>query len=736
MDESLFSPHWYRIANLHPQLRPHVSVRRQTLRGQRWYVLHNEAGRRFHRVNERAYELIGRLDGQRSVGELWSVLIKLHGERAPSQNEVIRILGQLTEAGLVQAEVTPDVRTLAARRVQGQRRQQRARLNPLSFRLPLFDPTALLERCDGLARMMFAPLMGWLWLALVLLAGALAWLHAGELAQQGSVMADTPRSLLWVWVVYPVMKALHELGHGLALKRFDCESHEVGVSFMLLMPLPYIDATSSNRLAQRWRRALVSAAGVMVELGLAALATLVWVNVEDSWVRDLAFAVMALGGLSTLLFNGNPLMRYDGYFVLTDVLDLPNLAGRSGEYWQTLLRRVLRRLVLAPRAGSAADKKAEADAGDEDAGGALDGDGFERTAWMLYSPLSWIYRLLLVGALVLWLAEHSALLGVALAVWMSLSLVIEPLIKGWSAVSSDPELGRERGKTLAVSAALVLGVVALVGWVPWPSAVLTQGVVWPTEQAQVRALSDGEVAEVLVRDGETVRAGQALLRLHSPALERRRDAALARVQLAQAQRAAAFMSNPLDAGNAQEALQRDQAALEQAQAEVDHLVLRAGRNGVFVLPQPQDWVRRQVLQGAVIGYVIDAGDVQVRAVLDEHDVGAVRERLRAVSVRLDENPAQRIEARVVREAPGASQQLPSAALAERNGGPVAIDPQDAQMQRTLGPIYIVDVALAQTQLPRLSGRAHVRFELAPQTLWQRLSWRLRQVLLRHFADVR
>lgn len=722
MNESLFSPHWYRIANLHPQLRPHVSVRRQTMRGQLWYVLHNEAGRRFHRVNAQAYELIGRLDGQRSVGELWSVLIKLHGDAAPTQSDVIRILGQLTEAGLVQAEVTPDVRQMSARRQTREKQALRARLNPLSFRLPLFDPTSLMERCDGLARFVFNHLMLWLWIGLVLVGGGLAWSHKGELLAQASAMAQTPRSLLWVWLVYPLMKVLHELGHALALRRFHCESHEVGVSFMLLMPLPYVDATASHRLAHRSERALISAAGIMVELALASVAMLVWLNVEPSWLRDFAFAVMALGGVSTLLFNGNPLMRYDGYYVLTDLLDLPNLAGRSGEYWQTLASRGLKRVL-------GLSKPDEADDG-------LEAEGrFEALAWLLYSPASWVYRVVLASSLVFWLAEHSALLGLALGVWMGLNLFVSPLVKGWAVVSSDPDLSSQHGKTLAIGLSTLALLIVLVGWVPWSSSVLTQGVVWPTDNAQVRARSDGEVVQVLVQDGQRVKAGDPLVTLRNPELAARLEVAQARVQVAQAQLAAAFMSNPLDAGNAQAALDRDQQALDQVQGDVDGLTLRAGRDGVFALPQASDWDRRHVLKGSIIGYVIDAADVTVRAVVDEHDVGAVRSRVRSVSVRLDEAVGQGLPARVVREVPAAANQLPSSALAERNGGPFAVDPADTQMTRTQGPAYIFDLALPDAQLPRIGGRVYVRFDLTPQTLWQRMSWRFRQLFLRHFADV-
>ena len=131
MQDAMLSPQWYRIAGLHPRLRPHVSVRMQTTRGQAWYVLYNHATGRHHRVNAQAYQLVGRLDGRLSVDQVWQALLNLQGDRAPTQHDVIRILGQMTDAGLIQAEVTPDVRQHVQAHEQAQQRQARARLNQI-----------------------------------------------------------------------------------------------------------------------------------------------------------------------------------------------------------------------------------------------------------------------------------------------------------------------------------------------------------------------------------------------------------------------------------------------------------------------------------------------------------------------------------------------------------------------------------------------------------------------------
>src|SRR5690606_23682455 len=177
MQDTLLSPYWYRIAKLHPRLRQHVQVRMQSTRGQAWYVLHNQATGRFHRVNAQAYELVGRLDGRFTVDEVWQVLLSQLGDDAPSQHDVIRILGQLTDAGLVQAEVTPDVRQMLAADEQRAHREQRSRLNPLSFRLGLFNPSSLLERLQPMLRLLFQPWAVMLWCLVVLLASVTAVLN-------------------------------------------------------------------------------------------------------------------------------------------------------------------------------------------------------------------------------------------------------------------------------------------------------------------------------------------------------------------------------------------------------------------------------------------------------------------------------------------------------------------------------------------------------------------------------
>ena len=186
-----------------------------------------------------------------------------------------------------------------------------------------------------------------MWCAVVLTAGVSAVKHGSELVAAGRSLLE-PASLLALWFTYPVVKALHELGHAFAVKRWGGEVHEIGILFLVFMPVPYVDASAASVFPEKHRRMVVSAAGIAVELFLAAVGFFVWIAVEPGLVRHVAYGVMVVGGLSTLLFNGNPLLRFDGYYALADAIEIPNLDVKAKQYLGALARRRILGLGQTP----------------------------------------------------------------------------------------------------------------------------------------------------------------------------------------------------------------------------------------------------------------------------------------------------------------------------------------------------------------------------------------------------
>ena len=718
MQDTLLSPYWYRIARLHPRLRPHVSVRMQRTRGQAWYVLHNQATGRYHRVNAHAFELVGRLDGQSSVDDIWHGLLRRQGDEAPTQNDVIRIMGQLTDAGLVQAEVTPDVRQMVSATEERTKRERRARLNPLSFRLGLFNPSSLLEvvypRLRGLLTV--PALLIW---AVAIVAGLVgAVVNWTDIRNYSALHFMTPAFLAMVWLVYPLMKGVHELGHALMLRRFGCEVPEVGVNFFMFVPMPYVDASASNRLTRRSERALISAAGIMVELSLAVLGLCLWLSVEDGIVRQLAFVMMSIGGLSTLLFNGNPLMKFDGYFVACDLLDLPNLANRSIRQQERLWVRMVGWVLRMPQEEH---EQTESDA-------------VERWALRLYAPLSWLYRLGVSGLMVSWASDKSSWLGMGILAWMIWSLVLVPCKNWGNNLLNAPGFESARTRASMGGTAAVLGVVAILAFVPVPSFIIADGVVWLPPDAQVRAATDGEVAAVMVQSGQRVVSGQPLIQLSDPALTTKREIVMSQIESSQAELNAAFGTDQLKVSNARQALERDQAQLAQVEKDLANLTLRAARSGEFVLSRQEDLEERQVSRGQLMAYVLSDAEGVVRVLVSQRDVADVRERLVGVSVMLAERPGDVLPGRTLSDTPAAIDKLPAAALSNTVGGPIATDPQDKDALKPAEPMFAMEVAL-KDRMPRAGGLAKVRLDLKPRPLLQTWGLRLRQLFLKHFSDV-
>ena len=369
------------------------------------------------------------------------------------------------------------------------------------MRLALGDPAQWIARLDGLGRLLYQPACFWLWLFAVIAALLVAGANWSMLVAHGRDLVVSPRMLMISWVLYPLIKGVHELAHGLAVRRYGGEVHEFGLGLFMLVPAPYVDASAATRFPSRTERALVGAAGVMAEVGLSAVALVIWLITQPGLIHDIAFAVMFIGCVSTLLFNGNPLLRYDGYYVLCDALDLPNLATRSSHYWAWLTRRLLLRM-----------------AGE----GPIVSSG--ETGWLLaYAPLSMAYRLTLWVALVVFLGSYWVILGALSLLYMILMLFARPLytwIRMSHALAREPAARVRLSVALAVSA-VIAGLVLFV--VPVPLATVAPAVAWLPENAQVRPEVEGFIRELPARDGQRVKPGELIAVLENHVLLTDRD---------------------------------------------------------------------------------------------------------------------------------------------------------------------------------------------------------------------
>jgi putative peptide zinc metalloprotease protein len=282
----------------------------------------------------------------------------------------------------------------------------------------------------------------------------------------------SPHDWLWIAAWGLGLKVVHELSHGLACVRFGGRVRDAGVVFLLFAPIPYVDLTSTWRLS-KWHRIVISLAGMLAELSLAAVAAIVWANTTDELLRQHLLQLMLTASVVTFLFNANPLMRFDGYYVLADALELPNLAMHGQQLSTHAAKRWLLGVSLTQPTWP------------------------EGRTWLigLYGIASAVWRTVvsvsLVAAVIAWFVQ---------TMWKSLRYV--------AVGSSFEQPSRTRFALLAITA--VAGVMLLLDSAPAWNSVKLPGVVEYVDAAIVRAEASGFVAEVCVQSGQTVATGDLL----------------------------------------------------------------------------------------------------------------------------------------------------------------------------------------------------------------------------------
>lgn len=714
MADTLNSSSWYRVAPLKPSLRPHVRIQRQTFRGQRWYVIQDPASGRYHRFTPEAHLVISLMDGERSLAQIWEIASARLGGDNLTQDDVIRLLAQLHQADILKGESSPDLREISARADRQARRKLWQRImNPLALRLPLFDPDRFLSATVPLLR----PLFSWVGLLLSLLLIGVALVQAAinwpALTDNIADRVLATESLLLLLITYPFIKALHELGHGYAAKIWGGEVHEIGVMFLVFVPVPYVDASAATAFSSKWQRALVGSAGMLVELLLAALALLLWLNLEPGLAKAFAFNVMLIGGVSTLLFNGNPLLRFDGYYVLSDLIEIPNLGVRANRYIGYLIQRYLFKLndVISPVTAPG-----------------------EARWFLFYGIAAFLYRIFITTTIVLFVASKYFVIGTILAIWALLMMLAWPLAKQLRFLFSSPQLRGKRMRAFTVTGLFISTTLLLLTLLPIPFATVAEGVVMAQEGSALHAGTDGVVAELLVAPNALVVRGQPILRMTDPLLPARVQLVEAELKELQIRHAALRVIDQAEAAVVAEKIRHSVAELVLNREREQQMILRSPVSGRVLLAGATDLEGRFLRQGDLVGYVSNLTDPRIRVLVPQSAIELVREQTEGIRVRFVDRFEQERLASVAQEVPFVSNQLPSPVFATQGGGGISVDPNDASGKTALEMLYQLELKLEQpVSTAGIGSRVYVRFDHGAEPPAYQAYRSLRQLFLKRFS---
>jgi putative peptide zinc metalloprotease protein len=721
VDRPTFSESWYRVSDLRPRLRSTVQAHRQYFRGNMWHVIQDPSSNQFFRLNEAAYRFVALLDGRRTVADAWKIASEQLGDDAPTQGEAIQLLGQLYTSNLLAGDMPPDAEGLFKRyRKRVTREVQSYLMNILFIRIPIFDPERLLERTVGFLGAFFSWWGGLLWLGLI--ATGLYFL-AGRTSDlmKGAEGILSPERLPLLYVSFVIIKVCHEFGHAFACKKFGRDAgtggevHIMGIMFLVFTPLPYVDASSSWALRSKWHRTVVGAAGMYVEMALAAVAAIVWARTpEGATIHAIAYNAMFVGSVSTVLFNANPLLRYDGYYMLSDLLEIPNLQQRGRDFLYYLVKQYVWG-VRKPRNPAHT--------------------GGEKFWLFTYAIFSTAYRIFISIAIFLFVANALPVVGAILAAVAVVVWGFVPLGKFVYYIISSNELMRVRSRAVITSLLVPAAILAGLGLIPAPDRFYIEGVVEPSQMQIVHAGADGFLREFLPSGRHVTPDGLLLARSENPSLAAQKAQLAAERRELVARRGVAIMKEPAAVQIIDEQIDALGVKIRRIDKQLADLDVRAPLAGTWVAPTIDLALGAYLKRGQDLGLVATMDDLVVRAIA-LHDTGGILaiDSGDRVTMRILKRPDQEVAGTVKCFLPAGQKNLPSPALGYPAGGSIAVTADDRSGTKAAERVFEIRIIPDPSdRVQLLAGqRVMVRFDASRKPYLMQLWRSILQMLQRRF----
>jgi putative peptide zinc metalloprotease protein len=450
---------------------------------------------------------------------------------------------------------------------------------------------------------------------------------------------------------------------------------------------------------------------MITELFIAALSVFAWANTGPGLLHSLAYNVIFVASVSTILFNINPLLRFDGYYILLDLLDIPNLQQKANQH----LRHLVERYAFGY-------KNSQTPA-----------SSFKEAFWLtFFGLLSGAYRLAIFTTILLVVADRFLMLGIIMAAVCAVTWVLVPIFRLINYLATSPRLERTRLRASAVCLAALAGLVGFLYFLPFPNNFKAPGVLKAGEYAVVVSKIDGAIDRILVEPGARVERGEPLLRLENKDLDYRIQEVRASLDEVTAMRQKALQESQADLRSIDSLIASIQKRLEQLLEQEENLTVRAEIPGLYVSNVIEDSLGMWVRRGTVLGELVDDRQYYFISVVSQQDVSQVfSDAIRSSEVRLAGQSNIGLPVVSYTRIPYEQRQLPSVVLGLKAGGEVPIKATEAGGTTTAEPFYEVRLGIAADPDAALyHGRSgKVRFRMAPEPLlrqWYRKLWQLLQ----------
>jgi putative peptide zinc metalloprotease protein len=726
--------------------RPDLGITPQKYEGKTYYVVKDPVSLRYYRFKEQEHYLLQQMDGATTLDQAQKNFENRFRPERLKLEDLEQFGQQLLQAGLVQNEAPQSGKLLYENRQKRRRMEMLGTwTNILYIKIPIFDPEKILNWMLPYLWWMFTSVFLFASIAFMASALILVMTHFeffyNKLPSYHEFFQF--KSVVYLWAALGVVKVIHEFGHGLSCKAFKGEVHEMGFLLLCLSPAMYCNVSDAWTLPNKWHRIIISAAGIYVELMIAAAATFFWWNTPSgTFWNNLCLSLMIVCSVSTVLFNGNPLMRYDGYYVLADWLEIPNLRDRSNKYLQNLAMEYLLGIEVQPEPYMQL---------------------WRRVLFVTFAIISYVYRWVITFVILKFMATFLRpykleVISSMLAAGALASMIGWPmyrLIKNTRKRGRLPDMKPARvTMTVAAVAILLLAVFLL----PLPvSRVRETGLVQvhPQYVSQRHVSVPGQLKKVLVSEGQSVKDGTLLaefssLELESRVLRATTEFEIKRKSVEALDRQISDETDPerkallqQQRAKADEARKKAKDEIEAAERERQKLMLRSPRDGVVIgLPLPEEigktwnWNRDMPEKDNTTLFcsVGDRTKLRVIVPVSPSDLQVMREDLEhrggdktlPVTIRIVGRGMKTWTGKVTQLPPSEAKTIP-VALSTKVGGPIAVKPSDdTQHLQPQSQVFLVDVdildpddAISLNSLAQV--HIHCRYRSVAWWVWRTVS---------------
>jgi putative peptide zinc metalloprotease protein len=701
------------LANTKLLLRPDLSFHLQEFQGKPCYLIEDQLNSKFYRVGPAEYNFLSLLDGGTTISQAVAQTASSMGHLAIQESDAISICKWLIDTNLASTRISRSSNRLIESSEESSRKRALQKLNPVTPKIPLFNPDRILGILNSAIGWLFSTPVFFVWLLVIGWGGYEVYAHWTLASTHASAILARD-NWIWLGLAWILLKLIHETAHGIVCKRFDGDVRQAGVVLLVLVPLPFVDVTSSWRFSSKWQRIYVATAGMYAEIFVAAIAAIVWCRCEPGMLRQQCYNIMIAGSVTTLFFNANPLMRFDGYYILTDWLELPNLGTHATQFLRWFGKKYY--LGLDSVKPTWPEKR-----------GFIVGS---------YAVAAFVWRILIYVALILTAESLLFGAGIVLAILAVGMWVCWPILKLVKFVFVGKETEQ---KPSALRFVMLTSSLCATGWaawnyLPWHARIEAPAIVDYATISEVRTSVGGFVVAIHVQPDQFVEKGDLLATLSNPELET--DIQSLRMDIQSAElRARVYMQPPRQIAAHQVEIKNGESLRKRLAERLEQqydLEIRAQVSGQVLADDLDVLSGTYLAPGHKLCSLGSLANKKINALIAQRDFELFQNRIgNEVDVHVWGNGPGYVKAKLDQVNPRARVTLPHPAFNSASGGPLTVKyrpPSDTDEKQDprfelVDPRFLGEVTLSDdgSQLFRAGQPATVSFRTSRGTVGEVLS---------------